>query len=186
MKLFGKAEKMPETLAELTALCPELVAQAQAEATATIDVEAIRKESADAATAFADEKHTAETERIYAIVGAACSEDIAAKIRQIVASGITGEQYKAIGSPLVSLDSAKEKELKTQILSELKKTGADNPGHEGQAQGKQFNADTDTKKENQDKIDKLLAEYKTANPEASYRDALIAVSDKNPELFRDR
>jgi len=188
MKLFGKVEKMPETVAELAALCPELIAEAKKEAVDAVNVEGAKKEAADAASAAADKKYAADMDRLHGIIGAALSEEIAGKIKVIFESGVTGEQYKAIGSSLLppAADSAKEMQLKTDLLTALKASGAANPGHEGQAKGKPFNTDTDSKAETQEKIDKLVAQYQKDNPQATYRDAIIAVSEKNPELFRDR
>lgn len=185
MKIFGKAEKMPETLAELKELCPDLVAQAIEEGKQGIDIEALRTEAATEEQT----KATQKIDHIYAVIGAAISEDIAQQIMVIVDSGVTIEQFKTIGKTISipGSDSDKELKLKSELLDELKKSGAENPGHDTSGpRSEQWNKDANALAENQEKINVAITEYQKEHPEASYRDAALAVAKAHPEIFRNR
>lgn len=185
MKLFGKAERMPETLAELRELCPELVAQAVEEGRQGVDVEALKAEAVKEAQGQA----AAQVERIYGIIGAAINSDAADQIRVIVDSGVTVEQFKAVGRPLAVTESDSEKELalKAGLLEAIKSSGAENPGHDRAGPRKeQWNRDADALAENQEKINAAITQYQKEHPEADYRAAALAVAQAQPELFRNR
>lgn len=185
MKIFAKAEKMPETLAELKELCPDLVAQAIEEGRQGIDVEALRTETAAAEQA----KAAQQVDHIYAVIGAAISEDVARQIMVIVDSGVTIEQFTAVGKTISipGSDSEKELKLKAELLEQLKTSGAQNPGHDTSGpRSEQWNKDADALAENQEKINAAITEYQKEHPEASYRDAALAVAQTHPEIFRNR
>jgi hypothetical protein len=148
----GKAVKMPETLAELTALCPELIAQAKEEAIASIDVEGAKQEAVSTALASAGKTHEENTSRIFSIIGAALSEEISGKIKVIVDSGVTAQQYKSLGGNLIPTASTAEQAKKDELLAAITTAGADAVGrgdNAANAQNKDFNV--------------LVAEYMATN-----------------------
>lgn len=161
----GKAVKMPETLAELTALCPELIAQAKQEAIASIDVDGAKQEAVQAA----DKVHQAETARVYAIIGAAFSEEIAGKVKVIVDSGVTAEQYKALGVSLIPVESTSEQKKKDELLAAITTAGAATVGR----------ADNAANNQNKD-FNTLVADY-MADKQCSRGEAIKAVVAANPE-----
>ena len=185
MKLFGKAERMPETLAELKELCPELVTQAIEEGKQSVDLNAVRVEAISEVTAQANE----HADRIYGIIGVAVHPDVADQIKAIVESGVTAEQFKAIGKPLSfpGSDSEKELNLKASLLEALKASGADNPGHDKAGpRREQWNRDPNALADNQEKINAAITRYQKDHPDADYREAALAVAEEQPDLFRNR
>lgn len=128
MSIFGssKAVKIPETLAELEQLLPDLVAQAREEGKASVDREAVRAEvSAEAA-----DKAKKETDRIMSLIAAMVGPEAGAQFSAIIASGVTAEQAKALNITLATPAQAKEDQVRADLLAAITAAGADNPGHD--------------------------------------------------------
>ena len=166
MPIFGKAVELPKTLAELEQLLPELVAQAREEGKASVDLETVRKEEQDKS----DKAKTAELDRVNGILVVALGEETASTIQKAIAAGITPEQMKTLGWKPAIAD--RETELKEKILTELKKSGADNPGSGAGDGGNQKDWET------------MVASYQAEN-KCTRTEAIKAIEDKYPGLRKE-
>ncbi len=73
----------------------------------------------------------AERERITAILAVALGDDLGAKAKALIESGITAEQYKATGASLITPPTDAEAQAKAEILAGIKKAGAPSIGADG-------------------------------------------------------
>jgi signal peptide peptidase SppA len=112
----------PTTVAELTAALPDLAKALRDEGAQTVDITALAK---------------AEGERLLGLVAVHFGAEACEKFSQVVATGVTEAQYKAIvgdsapGKPVAA--GVKDKD---QILAALENSGADNPGADNGGEGK--------------------------------------------------
>lgn len=114
--------RAPITIEALEAEAPDLLEQIRAEGVASVDVESER-------TAGGLE----ERERILGLAGVRFGEEVAGKFQAIVESGVTVEQFTAVTNVDALADKSADK--MSEMLDELKKAGAENPGAGAAASG---------------------------------------------------
>lgn len=117
------SENKKVTVEELEAAQPDLIKNIRDEAMAGVDVETPKQEAAKA-----------EKERILGLAEVQFGKDAAGKLKGLVESNVSVEQLQAIRA--LDPEPIQEPSGKMdEMLEELKKSGADNPGPNAQAQG---------------------------------------------------
>ena len=165
-------EKVPETLAELKAMLPELTAQAVDEGKQSVDV-----------TAQSTQAATTERERILGLAAIQFGEAAGAKFASLVATNMTVEQFKAVKAlnpdpPLITataIDAAAlaEQKKRDEMLNALLASGAANVGADGLPLNATSGKDWLT----------LVDEYAALN-KCSKVEAMQAVTGKYPDKHR--
>jgi signal peptide peptidase SppA len=147
-----------KTVADLRDALPEMVEQIETDAVSGVDV---GKAEADAAQG--------ERERIIGLAGVQFGAEDAGKLEKIVNSGVTVEQFEAVSALGGSREQPAGGGNEAEILAELKRAGAENPGAGGGedkgASGKDFET--------------LVTEYRFAN-KCGKADAIRAVATQFP------
>jgi signal peptide peptidase SppA len=154
------------TLAELSAAYPDFAAQLKTEGANSVDLETPKREAAKA-----------ERERVLGITSVALGDEIGGKITAIVESGVTVEQYRAVGAtltpptPAATADAA----LKAQLLAGIKGAGAAAVGADAGATGAATGS-----KDYIALVDEYMAAHKCTRVEA-----MQAVTREHPEAQKD-
>jgi hypothetical protein len=161
-------EKVPETVADLKTALPELCAQIERDAVATVDT-----------TTPVTAAVQAERDRIFGILALEIGEEASASLSALVATGITVDQLTAIKAlqhptpaqtPAASSESAK----KDQLLAAIIAAGATNAGLGGKGDQTVSNKDYMT----------LVDEYAAAHT-CSRSDAMQAITRKHPDKHKE-
>ena len=110
------------------ALCKQVEDTAFESGKKSVDVEPAKKEAA-----------AAESERVLGLVSAVVGDELGSKVAEIVKSGISVDQYKAVaavaGKPAKAEEDAEAKK-RSEALAAIQAAGADNPGAGGGDTGK--------------------------------------------------
>jgi hypothetical protein len=154
-------EKVPETLIELEGFLPELVAQAREEGKKSVDVEVVKKDAA-----------SKEKERILGLVETVLGEEVGKKMKTVIESGVTTEQFKAIENITPKGSATGDEKFKTEMLEAIKKAGAANVGSDG--------GDGGQKKDYMTMVEEYQRDHKCTKLEA-----MQAITAKHPDVHKE-